>query len=103
MFLSRNKKNNVYPCKPQFYSIKVGFKGSELYRHVFEMETLPEKSPDIVYLCIYLFSLCIMEEQGVHMDIGLLTHCILNRLSHTIYWKSAISILGTSGMRFTYS
>ena len=27
MFLSRNKKNNVYPCKPQFYHIKVGFKG----------------------------------------------------------------------------
>ena len=35
MFLSRNKKNNVYPCKPQFYYIKVGFKGSELYRYVF--------------------------------------------------------------------
>ena len=27
MFLSRNKKNNVYPCKPQFYCIKVWFKG----------------------------------------------------------------------------
>ena len=29
MFLSRNKKNNVhvYPCKSQFYYIKVGFKG----------------------------------------------------------------------------
>ena len=27
MLLSRNKKNNVYPCKPQFYNIKVGFKG----------------------------------------------------------------------------
>ena len=27
MFLSRNKKNNLYPCKPQFYYIKVGFKG----------------------------------------------------------------------------
>ena len=27
MFLSKNKKNNVYPCKPQFYYIKVGFKG----------------------------------------------------------------------------
>ena len=26
MFLSRNMKNNVYPCKPQFYYIKVGFK-----------------------------------------------------------------------------
>ena len=25
-----------------------------------------------------------------------LTHCILNRLSHAIYWKSPISILGTS-------
>ena len=27
MFLSRNKNNNAYPCKPQFYYIKVGFKG----------------------------------------------------------------------------
>ena len=27
MFLSRNKKNNVYPCKPQFYYKKVGFEG----------------------------------------------------------------------------
>ena len=26
MFLCKNKKNNVYPCKPQFYYIKVGFK-----------------------------------------------------------------------------
>ena len=26
MFLSRNKKNNVYTCKPEFYYIKVGFK-----------------------------------------------------------------------------
>ena len=32
MFLSRNKKNtsNVYPCKPQFYCIKLGFKGVEI-------------------------------------------------------------------------
>ena len=37
MFLSRNKKNNVYPCKPQFYYMKVGFRGSILYRHVFVM------------------------------------------------------------------
>ena len=26
MFLSRNQKKNVYPCKSQFYCIKVGFK-----------------------------------------------------------------------------
>ena len=38
MFLSRNKKNNVYPCKPQFYYIKVGFKGVKIiYRYVFVM------------------------------------------------------------------
>ena len=30
MFLSRNKKNNVYPLKPQFYFIKVGFKGVKI-------------------------------------------------------------------------
>ena len=30
MFSSRNKKNNVYPCKPQFYYIKVGFKGVKI-------------------------------------------------------------------------
>ena len=35
MFLSRNKKNNVYPCKPQFYYIKVGFKGDQNYIGVF--------------------------------------------------------------------
>ena len=30
MFLSRNYKNNVYPCKPQYYYIKVGFKGVKI-------------------------------------------------------------------------
>ena len=30
MLLSRNKENNVYPCKPQFYYIKVGFKGVKI-------------------------------------------------------------------------
>ena len=48
MFLSRNKKNNVYPYKPQFYYIKVGFnkksdydddglRGVKIGRHVFVM------------------------------------------------------------------
>ena len=34
MFLSRNKKNNVYPCKPQFYYIKV-VKGGQNYIGMF--------------------------------------------------------------------
>ena len=40
MFSSKNKKNDVYPCKPQFYCIKVGFKGVKLYRHVFVMQNI---------------------------------------------------------------
>ena len=30
IFLSRNKNNNVYPCKLQFYYMKVGFKGVKI-------------------------------------------------------------------------
>ena len=30
MLLCRNKKNNEYPCKPQFNYIKVGFNGVEI-------------------------------------------------------------------------
>ena len=39
MFSSKNTKNSVYPCKPQFYYIKVGFKEVKIIRHVFVMET----------------------------------------------------------------
>ena len=37
MFLSRNKKNNIYRCKPQFYYIKVGFRGVKIIWYVFMM------------------------------------------------------------------
>ena len=37
MFSGRNKKSNVYPCKPQFYYIKVGFKGVKIIYYVFVM------------------------------------------------------------------
>ena len=30
MFSSKNKKNNVYPFKPQFYFMKVGVKGVKI-------------------------------------------------------------------------
>ena len=30
MFLSRKKKINIYPCKPQFYYTKVGFEGVKI-------------------------------------------------------------------------
>ena len=37
MFLSRNKKNNVNPCKAQFNYIKWSLRGSALCRNVFMM------------------------------------------------------------------
>ena len=39
MFLGRNKKNNVNPCKPQFYNIKVGFQGVSICWYVYVMST----------------------------------------------------------------
>ena len=41
MLLSRNNKNNVYPCKPQFYYIKVGFKGVKIIQACFRDVKLP--------------------------------------------------------------
>ena len=38
MFLCRNKKINVYPCKPQFYCIKVGFNGVKTIQACFRNE-----------------------------------------------------------------
>ena len=35
MFLSRSKKNNVYPYKPQFYYVELGFKGGQNYIGMF--------------------------------------------------------------------
>ena len=39
MLLSRNKKNNVYPCKPQFFYIKVGFQGVKIIQACFRDAT----------------------------------------------------------------
>ena len=52
--LSRNKKNNVYPFRPQFYCIKVGFKGSKLYRYVFVMGKTPFQKGDKInqHICL---------------------------------------------------
>ena len=37
LFLEQKKENNVYPCKPQSYYIKVGCKGVLLQGHVIIM------------------------------------------------------------------
>ena len=48
MFLSRNKKNNVYPCKPQFYSIKVGLKGVKIIKVCFRDVTVA-----VLLFCVF--------------------------------------------------
>ena len=40
MFLSRNKKNNVYDVNPRFILLKWCLRGSKLYRHVFVMKKI---------------------------------------------------------------
>ena len=45
MFLSGNKKNNVYPYKPQFHYIKVGLRGSTLNRLAFVMRLHGSATP----------------------------------------------------------
>ena len=47
-FLSRNKKNNVYPYKSQFYYIKWGLRGSKLYRYVFVKTGLEKLEVEIL-------------------------------------------------------
>ena len=49
MCLSRNKKNNVYPCNPQFYNIKVGFKGVQNY---IGMQYYIEKGRIVAYIWV---------------------------------------------------
>ena len=49
MFMSRNKKNNVYPRKPQFYYIKVGFKGVKILQVCFRDDLL-----DFPWFCVDL-------------------------------------------------
>ena len=44
MFLSRNKKTNVYPCKPQFYYIKEGFKGVKIIYACFRDERFVKRT-----------------------------------------------------------
>ena len=57
MFWSRSKKNNVDPCKPQLYYIKVGLKGSNLYRHVFVILVWVSVQSDQCLLCLLILRL----------------------------------------------
>ena len=83
MFLSRNKKNNVYPCKPQIYYIKVGFKGVKIISACFR-DVWTEKG---LYQHVHLHSLIrsvIMSEYRIQSTLIVLTSLVPNyRLSRS--------------------
>ena len=84
MFWSRNKKNNIYPCKPQVYYIKVEFKGGQNYIGVFSRWFKPFSSYDqtncfansvdpyedlhCLPFCFWFFNCCPFLEQWVWPD-----------------------------------
>ena len=49
MFSSRNKKNTVYPCIPEFYYIKVGFKEIKIIKVRFH-DDFARLSPEVIKL-----------------------------------------------------
>ena len=57
MFLSRNKKNNVYLCKPHLFLLyKVEFKGIKLYRYFFAMWLTWARMGSLA--CTYAIGIC---------------------------------------------
>ena len=62
MFLSKNKKTNVYPCKPRFYYLQVGFKGVKIIQACFRDASMVLRVGDASCLChsecsfVYAFS-----------------------------------------------
>ena len=84
MFLSRNKKNNVYPRKPQFYYIKVGFKVVKImfswcniyHEYRFSLRAL------FLVLDLYVFPLtCFYLTLSAPSDYICRLLCFLNKLS----------------------
>ena len=77
-------KNNVYPSKPQFYYIKVGFKGSKLYRYVYAMDDQQER-----LRC--LGSLLLLSAATTWDDKGCLNRVPKNKLTFTTPTSSLLT------------
>ena len=58
MVLSRNKKNNAYPCKLQFYCIKMGLKGVKIKQACFVMSDLTLLMRRLI--CVFIRRTCVL-------------------------------------------
>ena len=57
MFLSVNKNNNIYPSKPKFYYLKVGFKGVRIYIGMFSKCFALHHNADYVFISFVIWLL----------------------------------------------
>ena len=72
MFLSRNKKNNVYPCKPQFHYIKVGFKGVNIILACFREKLIFFSILHEIICCGYsseVYQYFFVEKENIHYSL----------------------------------
>ena len=84
MFLNRNKKNNVYPCKPQFYYIKVGFKGVKIiYMYVCFPDDFQNAQKRLIRLRVHI---CL----EIHFLIYRQTAKSLPRLHECAGWSKSL-------------
>ena len=97
MFLSRNKKNNVFPCKPQFYYIKVGFKGSTLYRYVFVMFYKMPRQKRLCMFCKILQNFVVEDEEHVLLTVLDMVPLDKSCLKTILVILSKLSQVGRSG------
>ena len=80
MVLSSNKKIKVYPCKPHFYCIKVGFKWVKTILACFRNDTLLVLL--LAVLCIALWLLAARLFIVLVILLNVLLLCLVNPVYH---------------------
>ena len=89
----------TYPCKPQFYDIKVGFKGSKLYKYVIVMITVHWLN---VWQVMEIYrNILIMENRPASL-LHVWIHCIsdCNHTQHSSRITGAFIVLSISSVIF---
>ena len=74
MFKSRNKLNNNLPCKPEYFYIKVGFKGGQHYIGMF---------CDVIELCCIIHS---VSEKKRHSR-RLVRTCVARKIHNGLFLR----------------
>ena len=75
-------KNNVYPCKPQFYYINVGFKGIKIIKACFRDEYMYECClclSGLPFFCKYGLFLRNIDTLSGEVNLSKLFYSLLNR------------------------